>query len=35
MINNVTREHSRYNGEFIKQADVNLLSFPLKYYTDK
>ncbi len=24
-----TKEHSNYNGEIIKQADVNLLSFPL------
>ncbi|MBC7903288.1 MAG: glycoside hydrolase family 65 protein [Gemmatimonadaceae bacterium] len=26
----VTREHATYNGEGIKQADVNLLSYPLK-----
>jgi protein-glucosylgalactosylhydroxylysine glucosidase len=26
----VTREHATYNGEGIKQADVNLLAYPLK-----
>ena len=30
----VTREHATYNGEPIKQADVNLLSYPLKEITD-
>lgn len=30
----VTREHAAYNGEGIKQADVNLLSYPLKTITD-
>ena len=30
----VTREHASYNGEGIKQADVNLLSYPLKEITD-
>ncbi|MNS51503.1 Kojibiose phosphorylase [compost metagenome] len=30
----VTREHATYNGETIKQADVNLLAFPLKTITD-
>ncbi len=30
----VTREHAAYNGEGIKQADVNLLSYPLKEVTD-
>ncbi len=30
-----TREHATYNGEVIKQADVNLLSYPLKQVTDK
>ncbi len=30
----VTREHATYNGEGIKQADVNLLSYPLKQITD-
>jgi trehalose/maltose hydrolase-like predicted phosphorylase len=29
----VTREHASYNGEPIKQADVNLLSYPLKEVT--
>ena len=32
--NGVTREHGTYNGEGIKQADVNLLSYPLKQITD-
>lgn len=31
----VTREHASYNGEGIKQADVNLLAYPLKTITDK
>ena len=31
----VTREHATYNGEGIKQADVNLLSYPLKTIIDK
>lgn len=35
MKNNVTQEHSRYNGQNIKQADVNLLSYPLKTIKDK
>lgn len=30
----VTREHLAYNGEGIKQADVNLLAYPLKEVTD-
>ncbi len=30
----VTREHATYNGEGIKQADVNLLSYPLKEVKD-
>ncbi|MBE7173421.1 MAG: glycoside hydrolase family 65 protein [Williamsia sp.] len=30
----VTREHAQYKGEGIKQADVNLLAYPLKEYTD-
>ncbi len=34
MDNGVTREHATYNGEGIKQADVNLLSYPLKQITD-
>src|SRR5687767_8150918 len=32
--NGVTKEHVTYNGEGIKQADVNLLSYPLKQITD-
>lgn len=27
----VTREHATYNGEMIKQADVNLLAYPLGF----
>ena len=34
MPDGVTREHATYNGEGIKQADVNLLSYPLKEVTD-
>jgi len=34
MPDGVTREHATYNGEGIKQADVNLLSYPLKQITD-
>lgn len=30
----VTRENATYNGEVIKQADVNLLAFPLDIITD-
>jgi trehalose/maltose hydrolase-like predicted phosphorylase len=30
----VTREHASYNGEGIKQADVNLLAYPLREVTD-
>jgi protein-glucosylgalactosylhydroxylysine glucosidase len=29
-----TKEHATYNGEGIKQADVNLLSYPLKEIKD-
>ena len=29
-----TREHSTYDGEMIKQADCNLLGFPLQFITD-
>jgi trehalose/maltose hydrolase-like predicted phosphorylase len=29
-----TRENATYNGEIIKQVDVNLLSYPLKIVTD-
>ncbi len=32
--NGVTRENSTYNGEMIKQADVNLLAFPLEIVND-
>ena len=34
MADGVTREHETYNGEGIKQADVNLLAYPLKQITD-
>jgi protein-glucosylgalactosylhydroxylysine glucosidase len=34
MADGTTREHATYNGEVIKQADVNLLSYPLKQVTD-
>lgn len=34
MENGVTQEHAGYKGEGIKQADVNLLSYPLKEITD-
>lgn len=34
MENGVTREHATYKGEGIKQADVNLLAYPLKEITD-
>lgn len=30
-----TMEHSKYDGDRIKQADVNLLSFPLNVVSDK
>jgi protein-glucosylgalactosylhydroxylysine glucosidase len=30
-----TKENRTYNGEQIKQADVNLLSFPLEFIKDK
>jgi trehalose/maltose hydrolase-like predicted phosphorylase len=32
--NGITKEHATYNGEGIKQADVNLLAYPLKEITD-
>lgn len=35
MNNGVTKEHDSYNGEKIKQADVNLLAYPLKVITNK
>ena len=31
----VTRENRTYNGEIIKQADVNLLAYPLHIISDK
>ncbi|NLR90803.1 glycoside hydrolase family 65 protein [Flammeovirga agarivorans] len=31
----ITMEYDGYDGRMIKQADVNLLSFPLQYYSDK
>jgi trehalose/maltose hydrolase-like predicted phosphorylase len=34
MEDGVTKEHASYHGEGIKQADVNLLSYPLKEITD-
>lgn len=34
MENGVTREHAAYKGEGIKQADVNLLAYPLKEIKD-
>jgi trehalose/maltose hydrolase-like predicted phosphorylase len=34
MADGVTKEHAAYHGEGIKQADVNLLSYPLKEITD-
>ncbi len=33
MENGVTKEHATYKGEGIKQADVNLLAYPLKEIT--
>ncbi len=30
----ITKEHATYHGEGIKQADANLLSYPLKEVTD-
>lgn len=35
MSNGVTREHDSYTDQNIKQADVNLLAYPLKIITDK
>ncbi|HMQ90319.1 MAG TPA: glycoside hydrolase family 65 protein, partial [Flavilitoribacter sp.] len=32
--NGVTSEHATYKGEGIKQADVNLLAYPLREITD-
>ncbi|MEJ7737912.1 MAG: glycoside hydrolase family 65 protein [Chitinophagaceae bacterium] len=34
MADGVTQEHASYKGEGIKQADVNLLAYPLKEITD-
>jgi trehalose/maltose hydrolase-like predicted phosphorylase len=34
MSNGITSEHAAYKGEKVKQADVNLLSYPLKEVTD-
>ena len=34
MSNGVTQEHASYHGEKIKQADVNLLAYPLHEITD-
>ena len=34
MKDGVTMEHSKYDGAIIKQADVNLLAFPLELITD-
>jgi kojibiose hydrolase len=34
MEDGVTREHATYKGEGIKQADANLLAYPLKEITD-
>jgi len=31
----ITREHETYTGETIKQADVNLLAFPLNFINDE
>jgi protein-glucosylgalactosylhydroxylysine glucosidase len=33
-LDGITREHAGYHGEGIKQADVNLLAYPLKLITD-
>ncbi|AUP80081.1 glycosyl hydrolase family 95 catalytic domain-containing protein [Flavivirga eckloniae] len=33
--NGLTKEHSQYNGEMIKQADVNLLAYPLNIIQDE
>ena len=30
-----TKEHSKYDGDIIKQADVNLLTYPLHIISDK
>ena len=33
--NGITRENQTYNGEIIKQADTNLLAYPLQITTEK
>ena len=33
--NGIMKEHSHYQGEIIKQADVNLLAYPLDVVTDR
>jgi trehalose/maltose hydrolase-like predicted phosphorylase len=33
--NGITQNYKGYNGEMIKQADVNLLAYPLNIITDK
>lgn len=33
--NGVMKEHKTYNGEIIKQADVNLLAYPLQVVTNE
>lgn len=33
--NGVMKEHKNYSGEIIKQADVNLLAYPLELVTDE
>jgi len=35
MDNGTTKEHANYDGEIIKQADVNLLAFPLNVVNEK
>ena len=35
MADGTMKEHSQYNGVMIKQADVNLLAYPLKLVTDQ
>lgn len=35
MADGTTQEHAQYKGEPIKQADVNLLSYPLNIVTDE
>jgi len=35
MLNGVTKENANYHGQIIKQADVNLLAYPLGVIKDK